>query len=72
MPSSCVDLIHKLFDIQHVALPEFAVQNFRKNSQSPARNKFLPGIIWVTSVFQARDPILIGGESYDGQGEGAE
>ena len=55
-----------------IALPEFAVQYFRKNSQSPARNKIHPGIIWVTSVFQARDPILIGGESYDGQGEGAE
>ena len=26
----------------------------------------------MTSVFQARNPILIGGESYDGQGEGAE
>ena len=53
-------------------VPAFFLENFTENSYSPARNKIHPGIIWVTSVFQARDPILIGGESYDGQGAGAE
>lgn len=35
---------------------------FQKTPPSPARNQIHPGIIWVTSAFQARDPMMIGGD----------